>query len=275
MRYLRASIRDECAYLIPIGDVHLGDKSFGKRGRDKLHGYIKWVKEHPNARIFIMGDLFNVASRVSKTSPFESRSAEYQEATGIFEPVKKQIIGAIDGNHEARMLQMFGYSPMQSFCAQLEIPYCGWSAVIEMNVGGTDYKTPNQKSTGHWNQYHVYAHHTTGGGGTLGGALNRSVKLQDIVQGIDVYLGAHNHNLATGQRTVFLPYPAGGRCIEKKVTYVDCGSYLEWDESYAEQGMYAPGKLGSPRIRFAGFKHIGDSARSAQDNPSRDIHVSI
>lgn len=271
MRYLRSSVRGECSYLIPIGDVHLGDKSFGKRGRDKLAGYIRWVKEHPNARIFLMGDIFNVASRVSKTSPFESRADEYKEAAAIFQPVAKQIIGAIDGNHEARMLDMFGYSPTQSLCAQLEIPYCGWSAVLEINVGGVDHKTK-----AHWNQYHVYCHHTTGGGGTLGGALNRSVKLQDIVQGIDVYCGAHNHNLVSGQRTVYLPYPAGGRCIEKKVTYVDCGSYLEWDESYAERGMYVPGKLGSPRIRFAGYRHLEHHGpRGNQDNSSRDVHVSI
>lgn len=273
MRYLRTSVRGDCAYLIPIGDCHLGDKAFGKTGRKKLDGYIRWVQAHPNARIFLIGDIFNVASRVSKTSPFESRAEEYNEAADIFRPVAKQIIGAIDGNHEARMLQMFGYSPLQALCAQLEVPYCQWSAVIEMNVGGVDYRDPKKS---HWNTYFVYCHHTTGGGGTLGNALNRSVKLQDIVQGIDVYCGGHNHNLATGQRTVFLPYPAGGRVIQKKVTYVDCGSYLDYEDTYAEQGMYVPGKLGSPRIRFAGFRHVDhDGSRSAFDNPSRDIHVSI
>lgn len=273
MRYLRCSVRAECSYLIPIGDLHLGDKAFGKVGRKKLQGYLSWVKQHSNARIFLMGDVFNVASRISKTSPFESRSEEYQEAAAIFKPVAKQIVGAIDGNHEARMLQMFGYSPLQALCAQLEIPYCQWSAVIEMNVGGTD--APRAHGA-HWNTYFVYCHHTTGGGGTLGGALNRSVKLQEIVQGIDVYCGGHNHNLATGQRTVFLPYPAGGRVIQKKVSYVDCGSYLDYEDSYAEQGMYVPGKLGSPRIRFQGYRHVeAGASQGAMDNPSRDVHVSI
>ncbi len=267
---------DDHAYLIPIGDIHIGDKAFGKRGRDKLRGYIQWVKERPNARIFLMGDVFNVASRISKTSPFESSASEYDEAEGLFKPVAKQILGAIDGNHEARMLDMFGYSPLQALCAKLEIPYCGWSAVLELNVGNTtqsrkDRKRPYYKS----NQYHIYFHHTTGGGATLGGALNRSVKLQDIVQGIDVYCGGHNHQMATGQRAVWMPYPPGRRMVERKITYVDCGSYLDWDASYAERGMMPPGKLGSPRIRFAGYRYTTKSNHAKNQDDSRDVHVSL
>lgn len=280
MRYLHHDVVADCAYLIPIGDIHIGDKAFGKRGRAKLAGYIEWVKKTPNARIFIMGDVFNVAGRHTKTSPFESSANEYQEAESIFMPVRDKILGAIDGNHEARILDMFGYSPLQAFCARLEVPYCGWSAVLELNVGGLypmrrtpRYKGDPQTAKGRYNQYHIYFHHTTGGGGTLGGALNRSVKLQDIIHGIDVYCGGHNHQLATGVRTVFQPYPPGRRVVERKVTYVDCGSYLDWDESYAERGMLASGKLGSPRVRFAGFKHTSTLQQSHDD--SRDVHVSL
>jgi hypothetical protein len=278
VRYLNADIVADCAYLIPIGDIHIGDKAFGKKGRDKLRGYINWVKERPNARIFIMGDVFNVASRTSKTSPFESNPDEYLEADGLFKPVAKQIIGAIDGNHEARMIDMFGYSPLQAFCSRLGVPYCGWSAVVELNVGNTskgDKRARTVKGRYRWNTYHVYCHHTTGGGGSLGGALNRSVKLQELVQGIDVYCGGHNHQLVTGVRSVMMPYPPGHRMVERKITYVDCGSYLDWDESYAERGMMPQGKLGSPRIRFSGFRNTRDANYAGAQADSRDVHVSL
>ena len=270
MRYLTCAVHATCAYLIPIGDIHIGDKAFGREGRKKLMGYIDWVKQTPNARIFLMGDIFNCASRLSKTSPFETNTDEYKEAEGLFKPVKDRIIGVIDGNHEARMLDMFGYSPLQALCASLEVPYCGWSAVIELSVG----TRPKQRH-GRANQYFIYCHHTTGGGATLGGALNRSVKLQEIVQGMDVFCGAHNHQLITGVRTIFIPYPAGGRVLQKKVTYVDCGSYLDWDESYAERGMQPPGKLGSPRIRFAGARNSSHTNNLESRWQSRDVHVSI
>ena len=282
MRYLSHDVvAANCAYIIPIGDVHLGDKAFGHEGRAKLDGYLTWVKEHANARIFLMGDVFNVASRISKTSPFETNANEYKEAEGIFKPVAKQILGAIDGNHEARMLDMFGYSPLQSLCASLEVPYCGWSATLELNVGGIVHarsrpvEAAGQRSSRAWHTYFIYFHHTTGGGATLGGALNRSVKLQEIVQGIDVYCGGHNHQLITGVRNILIPYPPGKVMRERKVTYVDCGSYLSWDESYAERGMMPVGKMGSPRIRFAS-PHV-NSRRKHGDRmeDSRDVHVSL
>jgi hypothetical protein len=251
VQFLPVTIEADAAYLVPIGDIHIGDKAFGRRGLKKLQGYIAWVLEHPTARIFLMGDVFNAASRVSKTSPFESDSSEYRRAVELFAPVRKQVLGAIDGNHERRVVDMFGFSPLQSFCSELDIPYCGLAAVMRLRVGPE--KNPEF--------YHVFAHHTTGGGGSLGSAINRVVKLQDIVQGMDVYLGGHNHQLVSGTRTVFMPTRSG--VLERKVHYVDCGSYLDYQGSYAEAGMMTPGKLGSPRIRFSGTRG------------HHDVHVSL
>lgn len=194
-------------------------------------------------------------SRISKTSPLETDTDEYQQALEIFRPYKDQIIGATDGNHEARVLDMFGFSPMQSFCSELKIPYCGWSAVIRLKVGKRDGNRFRQN-------YFIYAHHTTGGGGTIGGKLNRVIKLRDIVDGVDVYLGSHNHQLAVAPQDVFYPSCQGG-LIKRRIWYVDCGSYLSWDNSYAEKGMLAPSKLGSPRIRFSG------------ECDNHDVHISL
>jgi hypothetical protein len=60
---------------------------------------------------------------------------------------------------------------------------------------------------------------------------------------------------------------------ERKITYVDCGSYLDWNGSYAEKGMMPPGKLGSPRIRFAGYRKTHHSGKLQDD--TRDVHVSL
>jgi hypothetical protein len=111
-----------------------------------------------------------------------------------------------------------------------------------------------------YNTYHVYFHHTTGGG-NLGSSLNRIVKLSEIVEGCDVYCGGHNHQLATGVKSVYRPAPSG--VVNRKVTFVSCGSYLDYPDSYAEKGMYSPSKLGSPRVRFSGER----------DHP--DVHVSL
>lgn len=242
---MECEVPESVAYIIPIGDLHVGDKSFGKEGRQKLQGYLDWVKQHPNSRIFLNGDIFNVASRISKTDPWSQDTNEYLEAIEIFKPYKNQIIGATDGNHEARMMDMFGVSPMQYMCVNLGIPYCKWSAVVRLKVG--------KRATGGWRQnYFLYFHHTTGGGGSLGSKLNRVIKLREIVEGIDVYFGSHNHQLAAAPQDVYYPSIAKNDAVKRRIWYVDCGSYLEWNDSYAEKGMMAPTKLGSPKVIFHG-----------------------
>ena len=250
MKYLEVVIPQKVGYLIPIGDLHIGDPGFKEGGLKKLKGYLDWVKERPEARIFLNGDIFNVASRTSPTSPFETDTTEYQIALDIFAPYKKQIIGGLDGNHEARMINDYGFSPVALFCHELGIPYCGWSALIKFKIH------KRNVGKGYRQYYYVYAHHTTGGGGTIGGKLNRVVKLDELVEGVDVFIGSHNHQLAVAPTEIYYP---GEHGIKKRVKwYVDCGSYLGWDRSYAEKGQMRPTKLGSPRIRFDGSSEHHD-----------------
>lgn len=239
--------RGDVGYVIPIGDIHLGSTSFGEKGRVLLKGYLDWVKDRKDACIVLMGDLFDVATRTSATTPFESSSSEYRTAVDLFKPYAKKIVASIRGNHCQRLLNYAGYDPMEQFAAQLNIPYMGLSTVTRFNVG---------KET-----YFGYFHHSTGGGGTLGSALNRAVKLQDIVQGVDFYCIGHNHQLVNGSRVVYKPNNTGTGIDEHRMWYIDCGSYLDYPESYAEMMMLSPGKLGSPRIRLNGKKH--------------DVHVSM
>jgi hypothetical protein len=210
-------------------------------------GYLNWVKARRNARIILTGDIFDVATRNSPTSPFESSSSEYSKAVELFRPYAKKIALAVRGNHCQRLLNYAGYDPMERFCSEINVPYAGISTVMQVKVGTE--------------QYYGYLHHSTGGGGTLGSALNRAVKLQDIVQGMDFYCIGHNHQLVNGSRVVYRPNAAGTALEEHRMLYIDCGSFLDYPESYAEMMMLTPGKLGSPRIRLNGTKH--------------DVHVSM
>src|SRR5258706_15443944 len=117
--------RKDVGYVIPIGDIHLGSTSFGEKGRTLLKGYLDWVKDHKEACIVLMGDLFDVATRASATAPFESSSTEYRTAVDLFKPYAKKIVASIRGNHCQRLLNYAGYDPMEQFAAQLGIPYMG------------------------------------------------------------------------------------------------------------------------------------------------------
>jgi len=165
---------------------------------------------------------------------------------------------SIDGNHENRLVDFVGYSPTTSLCHLLDIPYYGYSAVIEFKVG-----VGALKGRGNATSYVGYFHHTIGGGSSPGGKMNRVDKLRTIVCNADFYVGSHNHQLGV--------IPVTTRCVDirrKKVhqmrqLLIDSGSYLSWDDTYSEANMFPPVKLGSVRIRMAGC-HNG-----------KDIHASI
>lgn len=170
--------------------------------------------------------------------------------------VRRNGIVSCTGN--CRMYDEFGISPLQLFCRELNIPYCKYSAMVRVRVNK---RTGKNDGNRYRQNYFLYAHHSTGGGGTVGGKLNRAVKLRDIVEGVDVLLTGHNHQLAVAPQDVFYPSNQGG-IKKRRIWYVNCGSYLDWDNGYAEKGMLAPTKLGSPRIRLSG----GDN---------HDCHISI
>lgn len=258
METVTVSIPEDHGYLIPIGDLHRGDRHLTSRGLNKLKGYLDWVMSRPNAYVFLMGDILNVASRSSKTNPFESMSGddEYAKSVELFKPFASRIVGCITGNHEQRMFKEFGFNPLQPFCRELGITFCGFSAAIRVRVGQRA-ESPNQYQQNYWG----YVHHGNGGGGTLGAALNRKVKLQEIVHGMDFYMAGHDHQLIAGTRNILLP--KRDKIVHQRVHYIDTGSFLDWDGSYAEEAAMAISKQGSPRLRFSG-KEI-----------SHDLHVSI
>ena len=264
MIYTEAKIDDKVGYIIPIGDVHLGDINFTPKAEKKLRGYIQWVVEHPNARVILMGDIFNVAATTSKTSTFSRRAnmkdnSELAEAVDIFSPIKEQIVVAYDGNHEDRAIQWVNESPTLWLCHALGVKYGGYSGVTVFHVNKN--KRKDQVRGNYRERYSVYAHHTTGGGGTVGGKMNRVDKLRQIVCNADIYLGGHNHMLGN------IPVKNGIIDISKKQVkfmeqwLVDCGSYQDWNGGYAEAKQMVPSKLGSPKIQLEGTKH--------------DIHVSL
>jgi len=256
MQVVTVDIPESHGYLIPIGDMHRGDKHLSTSGLNKVKGYLNWVQERDNARIFLMGDILNVASRTAKSNPFESVSVgdEYESALELFRPYAPKIVGCITGNHEQRMYRDFGFNPLQPFCKELGIVYCGYSAALKIRVGKC-------KSNSFYQTYWGFAHHGTGGGGTLGGALNKKVKLQEVVHGMDFYMSGHDHQLIVGTRNILLP--ERDQIVHRRVHYIDTGSFLDWDKSYSEEAAMPISKQGAPRLRFDGKRH------------SHDLHVSI
>lgn len=247
VRPVKVKISSDKAYLIPLGDIHMGCKNVDM---DKLNGYINWVKNQKHAYIFLMGDIFDVATRDSPTSPFEqmftiNEAMDYMAE--IIKPIRKRIIGCISGNHERRLSKYAGLDILDTWCKSTGIKYCGDSASIIFNVRSI--------------RYIFFAHHTTGGGQTIGGKLNRVAKLVNVFNGADCYLGGHNHSKALGEEAIYYFDEATETIKSRRIMYVDCGSFQLYPDSYAESAALPPSHTGSPRIRMSGSK--------------KDLHISF
>jgi hypothetical protein len=255
--------------VIPIGDVHMGDKQFTTESREKLQGYIDYIEKHENAFAFLMGDLLNCATLNSPSSPFSQNMDTKEQIEAIvklLKPIKHKILGAIDGNHELRLARFCGYSPTISVCDRLDIPYMKSSAVILFRLGCR--KTKRGKLESPRATFSGYFHHTTGGGGSLGGKINRPDKLKGIISNCDFYAGAHNHALICGHQIVYKVNETTEKIEELRQIVLTTGGYLSFQDGYAEEKMLSPLKLGSPKIDLI-------IKRNHEDEVKKDIHVSL
>lgn len=263
MRLIERTDKRNAAYLLPLGDVHAGAREVDY---EKFEGYINWAKRE-KALIFLMGDMFDTVVMGGVSSPWDA-CMNLREAKKYLRdrlsPVKHLILGGIIGNHEMRLVRYANADLMEDLCDDLGVPYAKFSAVLRLNIGHSLVNhVDGGKTESSRIHYVVYAHHTTGGGGTPGGKLNRVYKLSDIFEGADLLLGAHSHMQVAAPVDKFrLHVSAAGKCTlsADKMFLANSGSFLKWDESYAEEKMLSPSHCGCPRIRLDGVK--------------KDIHIS-
>jgi len=255
MKLIEKRDLSDIVYLVPLGDLHLGSKN-SKFALFKKE--VEWVSVHKSAYIFLMGDLLDTALTNSVSSTFDQTltlGSAQQSIREVLEPVKNRVLGAITGNHEARLEKTAGFNPLQSLCAFMDIPYAGYSAVLRFRIG--KYKRKDGRISPA-QEYVFYAHHSTGGGRTAGGKINRAAKLMDIFEGADSYIIGHNHaKISASPIRFYLSKSGNGKAAIKKreIKLIDAGSFLDWDDSYAEQKMLAPMSLGAPHIAmFATMK---------------------
>ena len=169
------------------------------------------------------------------------------------------------GNHEQRLEKYSGYDPTIGLCERLGIYYFGYDGIVIFRLGCHNGKakdrSPRASFTG-------YFHHTTGGGGTIGGKMNRVEKLRDVLVDADFYCGAHNHMLGVVHSGVFRINETTEQVEFVRQMIIDCGGYISYEGSYANMKQLPPLKLGSPKIRML-------IKRGSKDEVHKDIHVSL
>lgn len=205
---------------------------FGHSNADlnKARAYVDWVKES-KALVLLLSDNFENAIPKKGHMLFDQTLTPQEQidyAEGLFWPIRKQIIGMVQGNHSNRSRHEAGIDMDYQLAKLLQIP-----EVYNPNQGFVGVKVGR-------NYYGIAYRHGSGvGSNTFGNCLS----LMRQFPSADICAASHTHELATTSRGFWEIDPLTGKRRRRDVTLVNTGSLLDFP-SYADEAYYAPQRKG-------------------------------
>lgn len=214
-------------YLLPIGDIHLGNKFHNPR---YLQDALRFAdKNRRRTRIILMGDMMEVATKTSVGRSVYDESyptqKQFEVMVETFKPYADIIDLVVEGNHEERIIRDTSFEIVQEFCHRIGRfdAYGQFSGIVNyrMDTGMT---------------YSVYAWHGATGGITESSVINAMLKMRESALA-HIYLMGHTHKLMKFEREVFLPAPEGNEPAVLKQMFVNTGASLDHGGYGAQKGF--------------------------------------
>jgi hypothetical protein len=224
----------------PLGDLHIGAPQFAEAAFDEWVSYLVGTK---GVSMLGTGDFLNCALSTSVSDEY-SEKLPVRDARRLFTEKVRPLAEAdkldclIDGNHEMRVWRSTGDSPIAAVADGFGVPYSMAALVVRYLVGDESYD--------------VYLRHGTGGGSTMGAAVNRLERQERIIDA-DIYVSGHTHTQVAFPKNIFVPNGRGGFSRRKRL-FVCSGSFLAYEDYAAAAGL-PPAHIGAPRIYMSGSRH--------------------
>lgn len=227
----------EPAYIIPLSDIHLGNKVCNI---EKLESVLQLILNTKNCYTILIGDLAETATRESVGNAMFDEDLHAPDQLKVLYAILKpladanKILGVLTGNHEMRIEYLTGLNPMKLLADKLDVPYFGYQGYIQASVGDITYD--------------IMCHHGVGGGSTMAAKIKAIEKLNQVTEA-DIYIAGHTHGLHHhyDQR---MEFGNDGVIIPKRRHYVIAGSFLDYWNGYAEMKVLQPSDCGSALIEL-------------------------
>ncbi|MHA1250803.1 MAG: metallophosphoesterase [Candidatus Helarchaeota archaeon] len=222
--------------LIPLGDIHLGDKACDIK---LLEGTLEYI-ENSESYILGMGDYINAGTKHSISDIYSETMnpmSQYETIIEYFEPIKDRLFGIHMGNHEYRIWRESGVNLAKMMAKELNTKYLGFGCFTKLKIKNQNYS--------------IYSTHGSSGAWTPEGKLRAVRRLGESFDA-DIFLYSHVHDLSVqSEERRKINYKK--KIVEKKKKYyVLTGHFLNYEDSYAEMKAYKPGKKGVAKIKFFG-----------------------
>ena len=237
--YNAGTVNGDYASVVIMGDIHTQCKCWAK---EILQKDIDSIKQDPNARVILLGDILQFDLTSSVGNVYEQPKTPQQQkyiARDFLLPIKDKIIGAMSGNHENRTKESM--NAIFDLCELLGIHFFDDEASFRIGVGKGNKGKPLV--------YTFYGVHGTKGG-SPGNVLNGIIALSGITDA-DIYLMAHAHKPVLHHDVYFKTDLHNNNKMPVVRYYVGCGSYQGRDSYPVRYGM-RPTVMGSPVVKLNG-----------------------
>lgn len=233
--------------IIPIADVHIGDKLSNLK---LLKEALQRIKDEPNTFTIINGDLCNMALKNSKSDVYSddlSPMEQVLKATELLEGIKNKILVISTGNHEDRTTKETNIDVTRLIAKQLGIEdrYA--------NTWWYLYLTLGKDIKGRPITYGITGVHGYGGGRKSGGKINRLEDMSQVVIA-DLYLMSHTHKPISTKNCIYIPYYQSKALSKQEMYYLMTNSFLESDGGYAEKMGFPPSNTSITEAHLSGVK---------------------
>jgi len=253
MKIIKVNLNDECGEIIdkltiiPIADVHIGDKLSNLK---LLKEVLERIKKEEHTYTIINGDLCNMALKNSKSDVYSDNLSPMEQvlkATDLLEGIKNKILVISSGNHEDRTQRETNIDVTRLIAKQLGIEdrYAnGWWYL---------YLTFGQDKKKHPITYGITGIHGYGGGRKSGGKINRLEDMSQVVIA-DMYLMSHTHKPISTKNCIYMPYYQSKALSKQEMYYLMTNSFLESDGGYAEKMGFPPSNTSITEAKLDGVK---------------------
>lgn len=238
MKIIRSDAELDLVTLYPLGDWHLGSEHCDIK---LIKKQIETIKQDATARVILMGDLAETATKESVGAGVYEQSENAQQqmmkVKNLLYDIRHLIDGAVTGNHEERIYKQSGFDLTLYLCQMLEIEnkYMRYQGVVAYIIAKRAFL--------------VNVWHGSGGGGSAGASLNRLQKQSEYVFA-DVYLMGHVHKRQVHTKQMIMPSARYEKNDIINQYFIATGSSLDYENSYAESAGMTPSMKGFTKIKM-------------------------
>lgn len=235
--------------IIPISDVHIGDKTANLKAFKEV---LERIKNEPDTYTILNGDLCNIALKNSKSDVYEGLSPmeEVLQIINFLEPIKDKILVMSNGNHEQRITNDTNIDILYLVAKQLRIEQTYSPSWWYLYLSFGDNK---EKGDGRKLLYTLSGYHGSGSAQTTGAKSNKVKKMSQVVLA-DIYLMSHVHEPIQTKGIIFTPDYQHRSIVRKEMYYCISNAFVEYEGSYAERMGLIPSNNGITEIELDGTK---------------------